>query len=205
MKKFNKKAFLADVAKVSWEGVVSVTNDIYSMVVTSSELFSSILEKHAPTRDIRVLDRNCPWVNADLKALMKSRDRLRKAAVSTKSDTLMRSYRGARNRVNSLNNSLKKKFYNDRISQHSGNVMETWKIANDLLKKRSKFTNINSLNDRNIEMVEKREFSNAMNSYFCSVGEELANKIEDCVNPLLNGMYAVNNCNTRFHFENIED
>ena len=196
---------MADVAKVSWEGVVSVTNDIDSMVVIWSELFSSIIEKHAPTRDIRVLDRNCPWVNADLKALMKSRDRLRKAAVSTKSDTLIRSYRGARNRVNSLNNSLKKKFYNDRISQHSGNVMETWKIANDLLKQRSKSTNINSLNDRNIEMVDKREFSNAMNSYFCSVGEELANKIEDCVNFLLNGMYAVDNCNTRFHFENIED
>ena len=44
-----------------------------------------------------------------------------------------------------------------------------------------------------------------MHSYFCSVGEELANKIEDCVNPLLNGMYAMNNCNTRFHFHNIED
>ena len=118
---------MVDVAKVSWEGVSSVTNDIDSMVVTWSELFSSIIEKHAPTRDIKVLDRNCPWVNADLKALMKSRDRLKKAAVSTKSDTLMRSYRGARNRVNSLNNSLKKKFYNDRISQHSGNVMELGK------------------------------------------------------------------------------
>ena len=44
-----------------------------------------------------------------------------------------------------------------------------------------------------------------MNSYSCSVGEELANKIEDCVNPLLNGMFAMNNCSTRFHFQNIED
>ena len=84
-------------------------------------------------------------------------------------------------------------------------MKETWKIANDLLKKRSKSTNINSLNDENIEIVDKRGISNAINTYFCSVGEELANKIEDCVNPLLNGMYAVNNCNTRFHFENIED
>ena len=47
---------------------------------------------------------------------MKSRDRLKKAAVRTKSEILMRSYREARNRVNSLSNSLKKKFYNDRIS-----------------------------------------------------------------------------------------
>ena len=78
MKKFNAEAFLADVAKVSWEGIASVTNEIDSMIETWSDLFSSIIEKHAPTRDIRVSDRNCPWVNADLKALMKSRDCLKK-------------------------------------------------------------------------------------------------------------------------------
>ena len=44
-----------------------------------------------------------------------------------------------------------------------------------------------------------------MNSYFCSVGEELADKIDDCANPLLNGMYAMNNCSTKFHFEYIQD
>ena len=73
-----KKHCLADVAKVSWEGVVSVTNDIDSMVETKCHLFSSIIEKHTPIRDIRLSDRNCPWVNTDLKALVKSRDRLKR-------------------------------------------------------------------------------------------------------------------------------
>ena len=95
-----------------------------------------ITEEHAPIRDIRVSDRNCPWFNADLKTLMRSRDRLKKAAVSTKSETLMESYREARNRVNSLNNSLKKKLYKGVISQNGGNTKETWERANDLLEKR---------------------------------------------------------------------
>ena len=72
-------------------------------------------------------------------------------------------------------------------------------------KKRSKSTNISSLNDGNSKIVDKWDISNPMNSYFCSVGEELRNKVEDCVNPLLNGMHAMNNYSTRFHFENIED
>ena len=55
------------------------------MVEAWSDVFSSIIEKPAPTSDIRISDRNCPRVNADLKALMKSRDRLK----SSKSDTLM--------------------------------------------------------------------------------------------------------------------
>ena len=44
MEKFDEEAFFADVASVSWERVVSVTNDIDSMVETWSDLFSSILE-----------------------------------------------------------------------------------------------------------------------------------------------------------------
>ena len=205
MKKFNEEAFLADVAKDPWDRAVSVTDDVDSMVEAWSYLFSFFIEKYAPIRDIRVSDRNCPWVNSELKAMMKSRDRLKKAAVSAKSESLMRSYREARNKVNSLKISRKKNYYKDRISQHSGNMKETWKITNDLLNKRSKSTDINSLNVGNIEIVDKRVISNSMNSYFCSVGEELANKIEDCAKPLLTGMYTMNKCSTKFHFNNIQD
>ena len=62
------------------------------------------------------------------------------------------------------------------------------RMINYLLKKRSKSTNINSLNVGNIDIVDKREISNTMNSYFCSVGDELANKIEDRANPMLTGI-----------------
>ena len=42
----------------------------------------SIIEKHAPIRDIKVSDKIWPWFNDELKDLMKSRDRLKKAAVN---------------------------------------------------------------------------------------------------------------------------
>ena len=110
MKKFNEEAFLTDIAKVSWERVISVNDDSGSMVEAWSDLLSSIIEKLAPIRDIRVSDRTYPWANAELKAMMKSRDRLKKATVSNKLETLMRSSREARNKVISLNNSVKKNF-----------------------------------------------------------------------------------------------
>ena len=84
-------------------------------------------------------------------------------------------------------------------------MKETWKITTDRLNEGSKSTKINSLNVGNIEIVSKRAISNTTNSYFCSVCEELANKIEDCANSLLTGMYAMNNCSTKFHFYNIQD
>ncbi len=40
-----------------------------------------------------------------------------------------------------------------------------------------------------------------MNSFFCSVGKELAEKIDTVPNPLLSGDYQVNNNDAEFHIE----
>ena len=44
-----------------------------------------------------------------------------------------------------------------------------------------------------------------MNSYFCSVGKELANKIDETPNSLLKGDYTVNISNLSFKFYEIND
>ena len=44
-----------------------------------------------------------------------------------------------------------------------------------------------------------------MNSYFCSLGEELANKIDETPNSLLKGDYTVNVSNLSFQFYEIND
>ena len=43
-----------------------------------------------------------------------------------------------------------------------------------------------------------------MNSYFCSVGEDLAKNIEKSSNPLLTGKYTVNQTAVCFEFEEVE-
>ena len=43
-----------------------------------------------------------------------------------------------------------------------------------------------------------------MNSYFCSVGKDLADKISPVPNPLLSGDFEMNNTKAKFHFRTIE-
>ena len=71
-------------------------------------------------------------------------------------------------------------------------MKETWKITNELLNKRRKSTNITFLKDEGIQIQGKREIPNTMNSYFCSVGEELTENIDETPNPLLSGDYMAN-------------
>ena len=74
--------------------------------------------KTTPIRKIRVLDKNFPWGNCELKSLMKSRDKLKKAAVKHKSDAMMRCYKKVRNKVNRINVLLKRQYFTNRIFEH---------------------------------------------------------------------------------------
>ena len=164
----------------SWEQVLGHSDDINVLVNNWSSIFSAIIEKHAPLRQIRVSERYCPWVNANLKGLIQTRDRLKKAAVKCNSQILMASYKQVRNRVNSLNLTLKRQYFSEKLSMQQGNMKESWKTINQLLNKRSKTTNIESLkDDKGNNMVDKQEIAETMNKFFCSIGKDLAKNIKE--------------------------
>ena len=87
MKNFDKDAFLADVAGICWERGFDETDDVNVLVTQWSTLFSLIIDKYAPIKTLRASERYCLWVNEDLKRLIRSRDKLKKAAVKSKSDS----------------------------------------------------------------------------------------------------------------------
>ena len=187
-----------------WEQMITGTDDIDVLVSNWSNLFSLIIEKHAPMTVMRVSEKYCPWIDKDLKKLMQTRDKLKRAAAKRKSQFLMDSYRQVRNKVNVLNIQLKKQYHTNKISACQGNMKESWKAINELLNKRSKSSNIDCLKESGSETVHKKDISNTMNSFFCSVGKDLAEKIDPAPNPLLEGDYEVNKRGARFSFRTFE-
>ena len=127
-------------------------------------------------------------MNEDLKRLIRSRDKLKKAAVKSKSLVLMSSYRHIRNKINKQTSELKRQYFSERLAQAKGNMKESWKTINQVVNRRSKSTNIDLLKGPGGEIVNKQEISYTMNDNFCSVGKDLASKIEDAPNPMLTGL-----------------
>ena len=70
---------------------------------------------------------------------------------------------------------MKKQYFTDKISACQGNIKESWKTVNELLNKRSKSSNIRCLQEVGTENIHKKGISDAMNSFFCYIGKELAN------------------------------
>ena len=77
----------------------------------------------------------------------------------------------------------------------------TWKAINLLLNKRSKTTNVLSLEVEGQNVVDNNDIAQSMNKFFCSVGEKLSNNIPHLPNPLLSNEYLVNRLSTQFRFE----
>ena len=85
-------------------------------------------------------------------------------------------------------------------------MKEILKLTNALLNKRTKSTNISSLIEEDTVIQGRRDISNTMNNYFCSIGRELADEMDQSPpNPLLLGNYVINESNKRMKFTKINE
>ena len=180
MKKFSEEAFLGDVASIDWEQALEFSGDANLLVQQFSNEFSRVIEKHAPLRQIRVSEKHCPWINSDLKNLIRTKDRLKRSAVKHKSQQ-------------------------HKINSSKGNMKDSWQTLNQLLNKRSQSTNIVSLKESNQTIFDKQSISNKMNEYFCSIGEKLAADIAHTSNSLLSNEISVNGGGRIFDFREINE
>ena len=177
MKGFNELVFLSEVASIGWDQMVTETDDINALVTNLTHIFSLIIDKHAPVVEKCVSDKYCPCIIKYLEDFLRTRDKLKKSAVKSKSALVVESYRQVCNRVNALNKQLKKEYFTNMILSCKGNIKDSWRTINELLNKRSKSSNIDSLKGSDSKTVCKKDVYGEMNSYFSSIGKELADKI----------------------------
>ena len=83
-------------------------------------------------------------------------------------------------------------------------MTESWKTINELLKKRSKSCNVDFLKASGNTIVNKKDTSDTMNNFFCTIGKKLASKIDAVLNPLLAGDYGGSDKSVRFQFRTID-
>ena len=76
-----------------WEHVVTLTDIINSLVNDWLATFSAIIEKHGALTETGLSEKYCPWIDKDLKNLMRTRDRLKTAALQSKFPVIMDSNR----------------------------------------------------------------------------------------------------------------
>ena len=193
-----------DLLLVDWKAIALNGNDISIIVEQWTNMFSLILEKHAPVRNRRVSENFCPWLTKELKQLSVTRDRLKKQAVRFKSDILMEAYRQTRNKVNMLNMELRGEFFTTKIASQNGDLKSAWKTINTVLNKKSKATQIATLEVDGSLISDSNSTAESMNNFFCSIGNTRSGKIPETANHLLENECTVNSQNLCFELKAID-
>ena len=112
MRKYDKSLFQEDLKQIDWKTILNTyTNDPSGMASTFQEVFSSVLNAHAPIKQRRVKKEFAPWLVPNIGKAIETRDRLKR--IATRIPEMWSSYANQRNRVtklirNALHNQYKK-------------------------------------------------------------------------------------------------
>ena len=141
-------------------------------------MFLDVLNKHAPTTSTKIRSNSHPYLTADVKLLMRSRDSLKAKANKTGSKYIKLAYQHMKNKVDYKIRELKVNYYTNKITENKGNIKDTWKVLKQLTGKAKKSISIGKLTIDGEQISEKQEISNKLNQYFLSIGEKLSQDIE---------------------------
>ena len=146
--------------------VAEMFDDINDQVGFWEDLYLFTLDPHVPKRKFRVRPKKLPWINEDIRDLMKHTDWLHKRAIRDCSSITWDMYKAARNKVTSEIKKSKATYFNN-LSTSKINQSRLWKHLNHLLSRTNR-ESVKSLLVNGSELTNKMEIAEVMNYHFIS-------------------------------------
>ncbi len=163
-KSFDCNSFCSELAKDKrFEEVKNCTNVHHAWSLWSST-FNELSNKHAPIKQMRVKDRNNPWVSSDIIKMMYERDNVHKKAVKTGDPLLFDQYKVLRNNISTSLDKAKKQHYEDEITKNKNDSRKMWKTLKTIIPSKSSKSNKCDLT------------AQQLNEHFLNVGKNLSEK-----------------------------
>ena len=191
-KHFNSADFLHDLKQLQWNDV-SIHKDPNEMWNVWKDHFMSAIDKHAPSKTKRISTKKSPWITRDLITKMHKRDFLKRNHSKTNDPKSWEDYKKARNDVNSSIKLAKRRYFTDNLEANTKDPRKTWKLINELQNRQRKVTNISEIKVDNRSLSSAPEITEAFNSHFANIGQELACEISETDVNVLSYLKPVQN------------
>ena len=139
----------------------------------------SMHNKYFPPVRIRINQRRSfkPWLNKGLRNAINKKNALYKHSLISKTSSSTIKYKQYKNKLTTILREAEKKYYADKLSAVHNNLSKTWKIINTLLCRHNSTVKIKEIISNGIVINNSKMVSNIFNSFFTSVGPDLARAI----------------------------
>lgn len=164
-KSFNESDFIHELENQPWS-IMNIFEDASDALDYFTNLFTSVLDKHAPKKKRRVKRQKQPnWMNPEISSAMKTRD------YQKNKDTTQ--YKVLRNQVKSKIHNSKTDYYAKTINNNHSNPKQLWQNLHDITNKSTK-QHASYINDQNGKLIlDPEEMANNFNNFFTSIHEQL--------------------------------
>ena len=149
-------------------------------------IFFKLFDEAFPKKEVRLKRKSSePWITKGLRKSSKRKQRLYENFLRNKTAKNEQIYKNYRNNYNKNVKVAKKLYISDLLTKYRKDVKMTWRTINDLIGKKKVNNNMfpkNIFHDGK-EVSSKREIANVFNTFFSSIGSDLASKIPDSEIP----------------------
>ena len=174
-KNFNETNFIESLQTKNWN-LVTNQSDVNNAWSIWSNMFIDVCDKHAPMKEKRIRTYLPDWITSDFLKLSKDRDFYYNKACKTNDPLDWNKAKALRNKVNNLNKSLKKNFYNKEIENNLKDSKKLWKTIKKVIPNKTK-NSVGNIKTENRNTTNDTDTANVFNNYFTSIGTKLADKI----------------------------
>lgn len=213
---YNEKAvndFVTAVNNIDFLGKLN-TSETYDPNI-NYKLFESLIteakEKHLPFKRIKVHKHKhklCAWATNGIIRSIKYRDNLYKQLKSTQKNSI--EHVSLKTNLNTYNKILKKSirtaktlYYHNKFAQHKADIKKTWQTIDQILnRKKGKHVSSSIFKVGNQTISDPTEISNRFNTFFTTIGPNLANEIGTPPDQTFQ-QYLRHNTNSKFTFKQI--
>ena len=186
LKNYNKEAFNLSLETVDWSSVSQCTTADNAWNGFKS-IFLENIDKHAPSKVVRIKVRTEPWIDAEILNNIKVRDKRLRHFRITNDEQHFKEYKIERNKVQRLVKSAKRDYFSNQVTEHKNNPKKLWQSLKKLGCSNKLKSNTQNLNlDINGTITSnKLEVANTLNTYFTTVAQSLVSKL-----PSQSGYYG---------------
>ena len=144
-RRFSASDFVRELEGLQFDLIKDLGYTPEEMWHTWKTMFLDVLNKHAPTNSTKIRGNSYPYLTADVKLLVRSRDSLKAKANKTGFKYIKLAYQHMKNKADCKIRELKLNYYTNNITKSKGNIKGTSKILKQLTGKAKKSISIGKL------------------------------------------------------------
>ena len=129
--------FANDIAHIPWDTMNLIDESVDNSLDAFNDLLLACLDDHAPIKTVKIRHKPNPFITADIRDLMKVRDRLHKRARETGMSEDWEVFKELRNRVKFVLRKAEREYYNQQIYENKNNSGAMWKTIRSALPNKS--------------------------------------------------------------------